>query len=107
MDVPARIEADSSALTIIWDDGSSDVISARTLRTACPCAACRKPDGIDRTARALEGLLAITIADVSLVGGYAVSIRFGPDAHSTGIFPYTLLRTLGGEAASGHGTSTT
>ncbi|MEE9298606.1 MAG: DUF971 domain-containing protein [Acidimicrobiia bacterium] len=99
MEVPARIEVEPSALTVFWDDGSRDVIPARSLRAACPCASCREPDGVDRTARMLEGLLAITIADVSLVGDYAVSIGFGPDAHATGIFPYPLLRSLGAEAA--------
>ncbi len=99
VDVPDRIETDSSSLTLFWDDGSSDVIPARSLRAACPCAGCREPDGIDRIARVLEGLLAITIVDVSLVGAYAVSIEFGPDGHGTGIFPYTLLRSLASEAA--------
>lgn len=99
MDVPARIESDSSSLAVSWDDGRRDVILAGSLRAACPCAVCQEPDGVERTARVVGGLLAVTIADVALVGDYAVSIGFGPDAHTAGIFPYTLLRSLGDEAA--------
>jgi DUF971 family protein len=33
-----------------------------------------------------------------LVGGYALSLTFGPDGHATGIFPFGLLRSLGGDA---------
>jgi len=99
MDVPLRIEAAESSLTVSWDDGPPHVISAETLREACPCAACREPEGAERIAKLLGGLLAVTIGDVSIVGDYALSIGFGPDGHATGIFPYPLLRSLGVPAA--------
>lgn len=95
MEVPLRIEADESSLAVSWDDGPANVISAETLRAACPCAACREPEGVERVERLLGGLLAVTIGDVSIVGDYALSIGFGPDGHATGIFPYPLLRSLG------------
>jgi DUF971 family protein len=99
MEVPLRIEAAESSLTVEWDDGSAHVIAAETLREACPCAACREPEGAERIGRLLGGLLAVTIGDVSIVGDYALSIGFGPDGHTTGIFPYPLLKSLGPPAA--------
>jgi DUF971 family protein len=29
------------------------------------------------------------------VGAYAVNLVFAPDGHSTGIYPYTVLRSIG------------
>jgi DUF971 family protein len=37
----------------------------------------------------------VKITDVGLVGAYAIRLTFAPDAHSTGIYPFTLLRDLG------------
>lgn len=99
MEVPLRIESAESALTVSWEDGPEHVISAETLRAACPCAACREPEGAERISQLLGGLLAVTIGDVSIVGDYALSIGFGPDGHATGIFPYPLLKSLGEAAA--------
>lgn len=97
MITPLAIGVAPGQVTIDWDGDSTHVISARELRSACPCAACRTPDGIARTDKVVSGLLAVTIDDVSMVGEYALSIRFQPDAHGTGIFPYTLLHTIGAE----------
>jgi ATP-binding protein involved in chromosome partitioning len=97
MEIPTRIEVEAGALTLSWEDGSDRLVSARDLRAACPCASCREPDGAQRIDRVLSGLLAVTMSDVRVVGDYALSITFSPDGHSSGIFPYSLLRNVGTE----------
>ena len=38
----------------------------------------------------------LTVSEnVSFVGAYAINLTFAPDGHSTGIYPFTLLRELG------------
>jgi ATP-binding protein involved in chromosome partitioning len=97
MQTPTRIEVEPGAITLSWEDGTDRLVSARELRAACPCAACREPDGSQRIEQVLSGLLAITMSDVRVVGDYALSITFSPDGHSSGIFPYSLLRDVGAE----------
>lgn len=98
MDVPTRIAIeDGTAVVIEWEDGSETHLTAQDLRAACSCAACREPAGEQATQRALEGEVGILAAQ--LVGGYAVNFTFSPDGHGTGIFPYDVLRSLGGESS--------
>ncbi|MEE8457949.1 MAG: gamma-butyrobetaine hydroxylase-like domain-containing protein [Acidimicrobiia bacterium] len=35
------------------------------------------------------------ILNVAFVGAYAINLTFSPDGHTTGIYPYDLLRDLG------------
>lgn len=90
---PARIEVDGAVVRVEWDDGRTDEISAHTLRLACPCAGCREPGARERLAAFDPD--SFTVRSARLVGGYAVGFAFGPDGHSTGIFPYALLREVG------------
>jgi len=95
MEVPERIEVqDGTQVVVGWGDGSVVEVSAAVLRAACPCAECREPAGVAATQRVLDGEEAITIADASLVGGYAVSFVFAPDGHGTGIYPFDVLAAL-------------
>ncbi len=98
MDVPERIEVEDGARVIItWDDDAITAIAAPELRAACPCATCREPDGRARIEALLAGPIEVTITDTRLVGGYALGFVFSPDGHGTGIFPFDVLRRLGGE----------
>lgn len=98
MDVPTRIAVeDGDAVVIEWEDGGVSNLTARDLRAACSCATCREPAGQEATKRVLAGEVGISAAH--LVGGYAVSFTFSPDGHGTGIFPYDVLRSLGGAAS--------
>jgi DUF971 family protein len=89
MNAPARIEVRSEGISLAWEDGSSTLLDAATLRAGCPCAACSgaPPAGVGAV-----------ISSASIVGDYALGIVFGPDGHATGIFPYDLLRELGSAA---------
>jgi DUF971 family protein len=91
---PARIEVEGATVRIEWDDGRHDVLPATVLRAACPCAGCRERKGVPfpGVAGTEQG---ITVLGARLVGGYALSLTFGPDGHATGIFPFALLRSLG------------
>lgn len=101
MDVPDRIEvSDATRVVLTWDDGTATELDATGLRAACQCATCREPAGQERTAAVLAGPESVTIEDVSLVGGYAMSFVFGPDGHGTGIYPFDVLRRLGSTVSS-------
>ena len=97
METPSNIEVSGRAtVTLTWDDGPTE-ISARRLRAACVCADCRSDVGAARTEKLLASGVPITIDGAELRGAYAISFRFGPDGHGTGIFTWDLLRTLGGD----------
>jgi DUF971 family protein len=94
--VPARIEvAERATVVITWENGSTSTLSAAQLRSACQCADCREPAGRLRTEQVLAGSEPVTINAAHLVGNYAVNFVFGPDGHSTGIFPFPALHALG------------
>ena len=92
--VPERIEVDGESMTIAWSDGLIAELAAADVRAACECAACREPSGMEATRAVLAGDRPITVTEASLVGGYAVTFTFSPDGHRTGIFTYSLLRSL-------------
>jgi DUF971 family protein len=93
MDVPERIEVDGgAALLLTWPDGSVTTLAAPALRAACECATCLGPDG---SGSWIGDAASVRIIDASIVGAYALNFTFGPDQHSTGIFPFDRLRALG------------
>jgi DUF971 family protein len=91
---PQRIELQGgTAVVITWDDGRVDTLRATTLRDACACAGCRNaPTPLPAADPETCG-----ITSIGLVGAYAVNMVFAPDGHSTGIYPFTVLRALGGD----------
>ena len=96
-DEPAR------ALLVEWMDGTVHRIPFDVLRRSCPCAECRgemgRPGRFDDDPQLRPG--EDELADIHLVGGYAVGARFA-DGHSTGIYTFELLRRLGdGQSAPG------
>ncbi|MDP8959603.1 MAG: DUF971 domain-containing protein [Actinomycetota bacterium] len=96
MDVPASIEIEEGERVVLtWEDGSSTTVGARELRRGCQCASCREPGGRAATQAVLEGQQSILIRQARLVGAYAVSFVFEPDAHGTGIYTFDMLRELG------------
>ncbi len=67
-------------------------LTASELRAACPCASCGEPAGRSAMLRTLQA--PVSIAGAELVGTYAVSFRFAPDGHATGIYPFDILASL-------------
>ena len=87
-------------MLLTWDDDATTTLSARQLRAACRCAGCREPAGVAQTTAVLDGPVPVTIAETSLVGGYALSFVFAPDGHGTGIYSFDALRALGDASQS-------
>ena len=87
---PDKIEVRSGVdLIVSWPDGRTDEFPATVLRDACACAGCRNappPPADPDTCR---------ITSIGFVGAYAVNMVFGPDAHGTGIYSFSMLRELG------------
>jgi DUF971 family protein len=95
--IPTQISlANPDQLSIKWDDGHASVISLRTLRDHCPCASCQGETVLLRTYAPapqadLPGKYELTGA--RQVGHYALQISWG-DGHTTGIYPWEVLRNL-------------
>jgi DUF971 family protein len=92
---PTRIHADRAAatLTIEWADGHTTTYGFEPLRWLCPCAYCRGEAGMPGW---LDSTPTLTIeqtrlTDLHLVGNYAISPHWA-DGHSTGFYPFRLLR---------------
>jgi DUF971 family protein len=91
---------DDGSLRITWSDSRVDAIPFRVLRDACPCAQCQaaRLSPPPATKGALPVLTAaqarpLVIQRMHPVGQYAYAIEFS-DGHSSGIFPFELLRQL-------------
>mgnify|MGYP001800080094 CR=1 FL=1 len=92
---PADLELASPAhFRVVWDDGREDMLPARLLRQACPCAQCVE-EGTGR--QLLDPATVpetIVLTGAELVGRYAVSFTWS-DGHNTVIFTWPHLRALG------------
>ncbi len=89
-------QIDEVTLGITWTDGKESTYNVRMLRENCPCAHCIdewsgqrkiKPGDIPESIRPLK---------IRAVGLYALQFDWN-DGHSTGIYPYALLRKLDGK----------
>lgn len=83
------IQLDNHTFAIQWSDGVRHAYRLSVLQSNCPCAQCheRRTDGIDPLVRATR---------IQGVGRYALRIAFTSGC-SSGIYHYTLLRTIGEE----------
>lgn len=83
----------NKALKIVWQDDHTSEYTFYDLRIHCPCAACvdevsgKKVLDSKQVPSLIQGL------NVNIVGRYALSITF-EDGHSTGIYPFNLLRKI-------------
>lgn len=94
-DLPCAVDYSAAGLEILWADGETQVVSARDLRLACPCAACR--DEVTGTRLLDPEAVALTVAPTRIwsVGNYALGIAFS-DGHSSGIHTFPALRRMQG-----------
>ena len=83
-----------SGLQITWADECVCRYTAAELRRACPCAQCVNEWTGQRVVKPETVSEELTIADVSIVGRYALNFRWS-DAHETGIYSFRYLRELG------------
>ena len=103
--VPISISRDAEDRIVIqWSDDATTRRSAMQLREACPCATCREKrrgaaEKKEETKQRPIGLPILSKAEaqplrvdaMSPVGSYAYQIKFS-DGHSSGIYPFALLR---------------
>jgi DUF971 family protein len=84
-------------LALAWSDGQENYIKLRELRKACPCASCQgEPDAMGRVFKPKVTYVgdSYQAKKIQQVGGYALQI-FWADGHSSGIYAFDLLRSLG------------
>jgi DUF971 family protein len=91
---PREIMQEGEAgLRITWADERVCHYLAAPLRRACPCAQCVNEWTGQRTLQPEAIADAVAIADVSVVGRYALNFRWS-DGHETGIYSFHYLREL-------------
>lgn len=101
---PVSIQRDGdAAIVITWTDDVVTNWTVARLRKACPCATCRekKRDESPEVAEPAKTMMLpvlsaaeakpMRIDSMTPVGSYAYSITFS-DGHSSGIYPFALLR---------------
>lgn len=98
---PERVEPteDGKRLRIVWKDGEVSEYQPRTLRLICPCATCVE----EMTGRLLLDPATVPQdiypMEIRYVGRYALRFDWS-DGHSTGIYPFDLLRRVWDERES-------
>ncbi len=85
---------DKKALSIVFEDGAAHTLSAEYLRVMSPSAEVQGHSPDQR--KTVGGKQEVMILNVIPVGNYAVRLTFD-DMHSTGIFGWAYLDTLGCE----------
>ena len=92
--------SDPTRVEIEWSDGWKSVFTAAELRGLCPCAECvSETTGVRMIdpERIQNDLLQ---SDLTMVGNYAISMRFS-DGHHTGIYTFEYLRRSDTKAPEG------
>ena len=106
-------KSDDRCLLVEWQDGLQQVIPFRLIRQNCRCAHCLEEgrdkapetsDGQPKLSLALPILTAaetmpLDILTMQPAGNYAYRIHFS-DGHSSGIYPFELLRWIGDQASA-------
>ena len=85
-----------SELALSWEDGVEQFLPLEMLRRACPCAVCcGEPDGMGRGDAPSRNYKpgSFELKGYEFIGGYGLKLSW-VDGHATGIFSYTLLRSL-------------
>jgi len=91
---PREIKQEGDAgLRITWADNHVSQYSAAGLRRACPCAQCVNEWTGQRVLKPETISEDLTIADLSIVGRYALNFQWS-DGHETGIYSFRYLREL-------------
>jgi DUF971 family protein len=97
---PVDVAVDrEQGVTITWVDGTVSRYGLEELRVNCPCAACRtRRDRGEPAWRPTPGQPPLRIADAELVGAWGLGLAWN-DGHTTGIYPWVILRVWAGPDA--------
>ena len=94
---PTSVQKIGEELAIAWSDGRESYLPLEALRRNCPCAACAgEPDVTGLVVKPQQNLGkgSFELTRWQTIGGYAIQPRWG-DGHDTGLYSYSLLRSLG------------
>ena len=90
---PTEVRLEYDNIVIEWDDGHRSEYPHRMLRIECPCAGCVE----EMTGRRILDVLAVPVdvfaVEYLTIGKYALQFAWS-DTHTTGIYPYALLRRM-------------
>lgn len=89
------IEVRGEQVLVTWEDGHETTFSARDLRLNCSCAECVEEWSHRKLLDPANVPPNMAAEDYLMVGRYAVQFLWS-DGHSTGIFPFEMLRALCG-----------
>ena len=93
--VPRAIRRRSDGIEIEWPgEGERVMLEARSLRLACPCAACVDELSGRRTLDPATVPEDVEPLALELVGAYGLRVRWS-DGHGTGIYTFASLRAMG------------
>jgi len=99
-DTPRVItKSDPALLVIEWADEVVTTLTTPELRSICPCANCVDEVTGHRVHDPASVPPDLLTESVTLVGHYALAIRFA-DGHDTGIYTFDHLRRAGDAASS-------
>jgi len=87
-----RLHKDRKTLTVVFDNGESFDLAAEYLRVKSPSAEVQGHSPEER--RTVAGKRNVLILELKTIGNYAVRPVFD-DLHSTGIYSWDYLLTLG------------
>ena len=94
---PSDLQLIGAELAIKWPDDRESFVPLEKLRRHCPCAGCKgETDILGNLYKNPEKPYApnaFEIVRLATVGGYAIQPVWA-DGHSTGLFPFELLRQL-------------
>lgn len=90
-----RVDREQGIMRVVWQNDGDSAWSLAWLRANCPCATCRAQRGQAGTAADPLSLHtgpmpSAEVADLELVGGYALRITW-QDGHNTGIYAFSWL----------------
>jgi len=91
---PVSIEQRDGKFAITWDDQVRTESSYHETRSQCPCAACIEEWTGRRIVDPTQIPADVKPVQVSPVGNYALGIIWS-DGHTTGIYSWQTLRTIG------------
>lgn len=97
---PVHIAAIGNEIAIAWEDGTESFIGMERLRAASPSAEnVGEQDLLGQTYGGTDQkhFPGVTVKSWHMIGGYALQFDFS-DGHSTGIYPYDMLKRLGEES---------
>lgn len=97
MNRPTNIAIIGNQIAIAWEDGEESYIAMEALRAASPSAENtgeqdllgNRYGGTDQ-----KDFSGVSVTGWNAVGAYGIQFQFS-DGHSTGIYPFDMLRKLG------------